>query len=455
MRLLFGLALALASCTHSSSVTCDDGRICPADTVCVSLTVQAVSPDQCAPSGSIDACANLADFAPCTNAGVAGVCYPTTGGHACLPSGCGNGILDANEVCDDGNAVAGDGCSDSCKSNETCGNGVVDPVTGEVCDDGNHQSHDGCAQTCGQTEAPSWIQHSIKIPDPRTGVAMAYDASTQQIVMFGGRLGNASLGDTWIMTNGWGASTELGPAARAFAAVAYDSARHRVVLFGGELQNGLSFPTFPLSYYGDTWEWDGAHWLQAASADAPHPSARSHHSMAYDPVRKRVVLFGGATSREGGGSAAMNDTWEWDGTTWTQITSADATAPSGRKDAALGYDPTAGKMVLLGGQLNRSPERGETWTLRRYRELDEAVTGDLAAGTLRERADDRPGEPSPVDVGRTRCRLVQRGRAVALGRLDVDEALGHRTDRDVGHGIRDERRDESGRRLRRYRSSAR
>jgi cysteine-rich repeat protein len=48
--------------------------------------------------------------------------------------------------------VSGDGCSADCRSDETCGNGVVDTATGEGCDDGNLASGDGCTSTC-QLEA--------------------------------------------------------------------------------------------------------------------------------------------------------------------------------------------------------------------------------------------------------------------------------------------------------------
>src|SRR5262249_41610059 len=48
--------------------------------------------------------------------------------------GCGDGILQEGEECDDGNTVSGDGCSATCK-HEVCGNHVLDP--GEQCDDGN------------------------------------------------------------------------------------------------------------------------------------------------------------------------------------------------------------------------------------------------------------------------------------------------------------------------------
>ena len=61
---------------------------------------------------------------------------------------CGNGKKDPGEVCDDGNAIGGDGCSVNCMSNETCGNGKVDALTSEECDDGNTTSNDGCSSLC-------------------------------------------------------------------------------------------------------------------------------------------------------------------------------------------------------------------------------------------------------------------------------------------------------------------
>jgi cysteine-rich repeat protein len=67
---------------------------------------------------------------------------------------CGNGILDvaAGELCDDGNTLGGDGCGEDCKSDESCGNGIVDKASGETCDDGNLISGDGCSKNCQSNE---------------------------------------------------------------------------------------------------------------------------------------------------------------------------------------------------------------------------------------------------------------------------------------------------------------
>ena len=66
----------------------------------------------------------------------------------CIRDRCGDGTVDSDEACDDGNIIPGDGCSSDCGSTEVCGNRVVDTAVGEVCDDGNIDSGDGCCDDC-------------------------------------------------------------------------------------------------------------------------------------------------------------------------------------------------------------------------------------------------------------------------------------------------------------------
>ncbi|MDG1037730.1 MAG: DUF4215 domain-containing protein [Polaribacter sp.] len=75
----------------------------------------------------------------------------TTDGDGCsstceFESVCGNGVLEGNEVCDDGNTLDGDSCASNCEIETVCGNGVLD--AGEVCDDANNTDGDGCSSTC-------------------------------------------------------------------------------------------------------------------------------------------------------------------------------------------------------------------------------------------------------------------------------------------------------------------
>ena len=52
------------------------------------------------------------------------------------------------EQCDDDNALAGDGCDPSCRTEDICGNGVLDEALGEECDDFNTLDGDGCDRDC-------------------------------------------------------------------------------------------------------------------------------------------------------------------------------------------------------------------------------------------------------------------------------------------------------------------
>lgn len=61
---------------------------------------------------------------------------------------CGNGVIEAGEACDDGNVRDNDRCSASCKSDETCGNGVVDVTVGEVCDTRAPENGGRCSPDC-------------------------------------------------------------------------------------------------------------------------------------------------------------------------------------------------------------------------------------------------------------------------------------------------------------------
>lgn len=108
--------------------------------------------------------------------GILGYGGSAAGGATTVPLYCGNGVIDGNEQCDDGNTVSGDGCSRSCQveascscpapgqpctCNSLCGNGIV--TANENCDDGNMVSGDGCSADC-QTVELGW---SCRVPGKR------------------------------------------------------------------------------------------------------------------------------------------------------------------------------------------------------------------------------------------------------------------------------------------------
>lgn len=128
--------ILLTGCVDAGTTKCGD-LLCPPGLVCASTQEACVLPSQ------NDACDGLQEGDACTFSAGAGFCN----GGTCFDSRCANGILEGAEVCDDGNARSGDGCSADCMSDETCGNGIIDMVD-ERCDDGNLESGDGCQRDC-------------------------------------------------------------------------------------------------------------------------------------------------------------------------------------------------------------------------------------------------------------------------------------------------------------------
>jgi hypothetical protein len=136
------------------------------------------------------------------------------------------------------------------------------------------------------------------------------------------------------------------PGRRGNAAIAYDPVAKKVILFGG-LSDwlGSSF-----QHANDTWEWDGQDWTKLKPNTIP--PARSSHMMAYDEKRQVVVMFGG---EEQTGTYMLNDTWEWDGQDWKQIFPDNY--PLGRRGGQMFYDHESGRIILLGGFYYAPPDK--------------------------------------------------------------------------------------------------
>ena len=190
-----------------------------------------------------------------------------------------------------------------------------------------------------------WTQLADIGPSARSGHAMAYDNVRKRVVLFGG-VSREGHRDTWEW-NGeeWTQVADDGPVARFAHAMVFDSSRNRVVLFGGQ--------TPETRMLDDTWEWDGEVWTQVEDTGPP---ARRGCAATYDDARKRFVLFGGDA-----GQASFGDTWEWNGTVWTGV--ADF-GPEPRTAAAMAFK--GDRVALFGGVGSMQPEVqpqlfGNTW----------------------------------------------------------------------------------------------
>jgi hypothetical protein len=240
-------------------------------------------------------------------------------------------------------------------------------------------------------------------PQPRKSAAMAYHEVDRQVILFGGVTATGQQNDTWAWD---GTAWQLlhpahAPSPREGASMTYDPALNAVILYGG-MDDSTPMP----SAIHDTWSWSGGDWSPLVAPGppggvrprlaflsgvslverfgdciesndrnlyafdghlwAPHPPAGSWPpalcvpSLAGDPVRHQLVLFGG---NPGTGGSPPPDTWTSDGSSWSKL--APSQSPPARYDAPMVYDPDHHLMVLFGGQGLTQGQTGplnDTWT---------------------------------------------------------------------------------------------
>ncbi len=189
-----------------------------------------------------------------------------------------------------------------------------------------------------------------------------YDGARSRLVVVCGWDASLAMNEVWTLSLTGPARwtlqhpTGTAPAGRYAHSMVYDSARDRLIVFGGRDASPTPF--------GDAWALDLSGplaWTQLTPAGAA-PTARFGHEAVYDPVRDRMIVFGGYDG------AFQNDTWalSFAGTpTWTQLTPA-GTPPSTRDFPTLVYDPVADRVVMFGGnELNGGPVQptADTWQL--------------------------------------------------------------------------------------------
>jgi hypothetical protein len=215
-------------------------------------------------------------------------------------------------------------------------------------------------------------------PPASSAHAMAYDAAHGKVVLFGG-VGDwvNYLGDTWLWDGAsWervaGGEGEAHPPARIYHVMAYDENRGVVVLFGGKDDSWNDLY--------DTWEWDGSAWVNRTPHDPPvagEPTGRCCSVMAYDAGRGVVVLYGGSQE-----ATAVSEVFEWDGTAWTQRVFG-TPSPVARNQAGAAYDRAHGHVLVFGGEGNSGTRRNDTWSWNGA-SWTRWTSGDLAAGPERD-----------------------------------------------------------------------
>lgn len=248
---------------------------------------------------------------------------------------------------------------------------------------------------------PTWshLTEAGTPPSPRIGSRVFFDRPSHRMLVVGGTDSIAILKDVWALsldaTPTWSPVTTTNSPSGTLTGVALDSLRHRLVAItqvgaGADTLVGWELPL------------DGVSTWSRLNPITPPPASRSGHSTIFDPLRDRLVLFGGSSPASPDG---MNDVW------------------------GLGFDHSTPTLVSLfdwrfeNGVVNltwRSSEPGIDAVLYRR------APGDAwrAAGVLHANRDGeitwRDAEVQPGLRYGYRLGLLEEGREVLLGEIVID-----------------------------------
>lgn len=185
-------------------------------------------------------------------------------------------------------------------------------------------------------------------PTGRRWASVEYDPVRKNIVMFGGYDFPSYLNETWTWNGTRWTEVEQrrnAPFGRALTSMFWDPINQKMTIFGGI---GRETDNDRIERLGDMWVFNGTQWTEVTPASLP--PIRYGASVVWDPTRGTqgaAVMFGGKSEKE----IYLNDEWQWNGSTWTQVQSANP--PSARMNAGMVFDADSMAVIHYGGYAGR------------------------------------------------------------------------------------------------------
>lgn len=232
-----------------------------------------------------------------------------------------------------------------------------DPTTGGVLMFGGDTFGfpSGASNQTWSYDGSTWTQRTPAVSPPASvGVHLVYDSNRGVFVTYGSLntslFGGASADRTWEYdgTNWTQVFPVHTPGGLGLYGMTFDSLRNKVVLYGGMPDN-----FFPIDV-ADTWEYDGTDWTLVTTSNSPGPLERP--AMCFHAGAGKTVLFGGLDVQIGG----VDTTWLYDGTDWT-VAAVTGTKPAPRTGPRMVYDDFRAICVMTGGQDMNGTQLDDTW----------------------------------------------------------------------------------------------
>ena len=194
---------------------------------------------------------------------------------------------------------------------------------------------------------------------PREDGLLLGTPGDSSLTLIGGRRDGTVFSDVWRFDGRmWSRVSAIGgPGAIQHGAAAYDPVRRRIVVFGGAV--GRTFG-------GHTYEWDGTRWHAFA---VPGPAPRVGHGMAWSEADGGVLLYGGFAGER------FRDLWKWDGQRWSRLADGGPTFIEGHVIA----EADSGIFIVGPGLADATRVRAWRWHRGAFRAVGDALA-PLAVG---------------------------------------------------------------------------
>lgn len=206
---------------------------------------------------------------------------------------------------------------------------------------------DGTVWALPMTGPPVWSQRPAAPlpPGPRSGVPVVLDAARDRLLLHGGQ----DFNDTWaygLATDTWVAIQAGSPIPRGSLAAVVAPASNAMLATNGQ----------------SAWRFDlAAGVFEVVSAAGTPPGRRTGMAFIHDPVRQRMLVFGGADDL----LDPHNDVHalSFDGSpAWSSLVPA-GTAPAPRQYTQAVHDPVRDRMIVFGGSNDANFSLRDTWAL--------------------------------------------------------------------------------------------
>lgn len=205
-------------------------------------------------------------------------------------------------------------------------------------------------------------------PPRRQDATAVWDPVDRELLYYGGTNSRSStaVGELWAYSPAAGTwrhliSSNAAPPGRFGAAGVWDPVGKRLLIFGGQQSTGLHAGLLNdvVAYAPSSNSWSTLSRQGAPGA----PSPRSHVAATWDPSTGRLLVFGGETSDAP--LALSSQLWAFSpGSpgTWTLLAGGGGRSqPPARQSAALVWDASSDVVRLYGGKNGASSPLGDMW----------------------------------------------------------------------------------------------